>query len=152
MPFGNFCAFPRASAILPQRSRHPKLESMLHLPPRTGSDAGGCLATLELHLSGLSPSDRGGRLHLAEPRAYSQGVETRWHHTLSHTHEKKKGTAKNISSHFPLRSYNLFLLWHKNLNYGQFIFVKEKVHRWLWNTWWTILKNLEKTYLKPFKC
>lgn len=77
MPFGNFCAFPRASAILPQRSRHPKLESMLHLPPRTGSDAGGCPATLELHLSGVSPSDRGGRLHFALLWAYSQGVETR---------------------------------------------------------------------------
>lgn len=48
LPFGNFCAFPRASAILPQRSRHPKLESMLHLPPHTGSDAGGGPATLEL--------------------------------------------------------------------------------------------------------
>lgn len=33
LPFGNFCAFPRASAILPQRSRHPRLESMLHLFP-----------------------------------------------------------------------------------------------------------------------
>lgn len=77
LPFGNFCAFPRASAILPQRSRHPKLESMLHLPPHTGSDAGGGPATLELHLSGLSPSDRGGRLHLAVPWAYSQGVETK---------------------------------------------------------------------------
>lgn len=60
LPLGNFCAFPRARAILPQRSRHPRLESMLHLPAHTGSDAAGCLATLELHLSGRPPLTEAG--------------------------------------------------------------------------------------------
>lgn len=66
---------------------------MLHLPPHTGSNAGGCPAALELHLSGLSPSDRGGRLHLAVPGLTHRG----WRQNdiipfLTHTKKKKKKT------------------------------------------------------------